>query len=85
MTKKKGKARGISKHLKKFIEGQKVAILRNASAAAFFPKQIHGLTGTIKGKRGKSYIVALKQGRKEKRFIIPVVHLKTLNNNRKSI
>jgi ribosomal protein L21E len=43
-----------------------------------FPKRIQGRTGIIKEKRGKSYIIKLKDLKKEKIFIINPIHLKKI-------
>jgi len=39
---------------------------------------MQGRTGVIEGKRGKCYIVKIKDYAQEKRFIIHPVHLKKL-------
>ncbi len=69
---------GISELFKELKEGDKVAITINKSFPNNIPKRIHGRTGVIKGKRGKAYIVNLKENNKEKTFIIKPEHLKKL-------
>lgn len=74
----------LSKYFQKFKENDYVAVKREISLDAKFPKRIQGRTGIIKGKRGESYIVKLKDRAKEKEFIIPAIHLKkiTLTNSK---
>ena len=78
MKSKKPSLRKISKHLKEFKPGEYVAIVRDGSVPSAFPKQIQGLTGTILSKRGRAYVVALKDKHKEKKYIVKPAHLKKL-------
>ena len=70
---KKGK---ISRIFQKLEKGNRVAIVREASEKANFSKRLQGKSGTIEGKRGKAYIVKLKDNNKEKTFTIKPVHLR---------
>jgi len=73
------KARGkISKIFQELKEGDRVAIIRDISENPRFPKRMQGRSGKIESKRGKAYIVKIKDYNKEKRFIIKPVHLKKL-------
>jgi large subunit ribosomal protein L21e len=73
----------LSKYFQKFKEGDAVAVKRDISLNANFPKRIQGKTGTIKGKRGKVYIVKIKDISKEKEFLIEPIHLKKIKQNKK--
>jgi len=72
----KGKIK-LSRYFQKLEKGDRVAIVRELSQKASFPKTLQGKTGTIEGKRGDCYIVKIKSG-KGKRFIIHPIHLKKL-------
>lgn len=79
--KKKIRERGkirLSKYFQKFEKGNKVAVVREASIAAGFPKTIQGRTGVIESKRGKAYIVKIFDKNQEKSYIIEPVHLKRI-------
>jgi len=73
----------LSEYFKELKEGDSVGVVKDASHASSFPDRIHGATGVIESKRGKAYIVKLKEFNKEKRFIIQAIHLKRLNNDNK--
>ena len=76
-VRERGKIR-FSEYFKELKIGDKVAIKQEKSVASFFPERIQGKTGTVIGKRGKGYIVAVKEILKEKKFIIPAIHLKRI-------
>lgn len=73
----KGKVR-LSRVFQEFKEGDRVCLVRELSQKGLFPKQFHGLTGTIEGKRGRAYMVRFKNGRIYKKLVIKPVHLKKL-------
>lgn len=67
----------ITKYLKEFKLGSKVIIKPNPSSHKGMPyKRFFGRLGTIVEKRGKSYIVKIKDGKKEKNIIARPEHLK---------
>jgi len=68
----------LSEYFKELKEGDSVALVKDASHASNFPDRIHGITGVIEGKRGKAYIVRVKDFNKEKRHIVQSIHLKKL-------
>jgi len=41
-----------------------------------------GRTGIVIGKRGRSYIVNIKDFNKEKTFIVPPIHLKRITSEK---
>jgi len=73
----KGKMK-LSRIFQELKEGDRVALVRELSVKASFPKRIEGKTGTVEGKRGKAYIVKIKDYNEEKRFIVKPVHLKKI-------
>lgn len=67
----------VEELLKEFKLHDKVIIGVNPSATGGFPPARYiGLVGTIVAKRGKSYIVAMRDGNKEKQLILRPEHLK---------
>ncbi len=73
----KGKIK-FSKYFQEFKEGEKVTVIRELALNPKFPKQIQGRSGTIKSRRGNSYLVNIKDLNKEKTYIIHPVHLRKL-------
>ncbi len=75
----RGKLR-FSKVFQTFNPEDKVAIVREISLKSNIPRRMQGKTGTIESKRGRSYMVKINDGKKEKRFIISPVHLRKIKN-----
>ena len=65
----------LSRYFQEFKQGDSVAVVREAAVGANFPKRLQGRTGKVKGKRGSSYIIDIKDQNKEKEFIIKPIHL----------
>lgn len=81
VRRKKIRTRGkfsLSKFFQKLRDGDKVGITIERAVQPRFPKRIQGKTGIIKEKRGKSYVVLIKDGNKLKEFVIAPIHLKKL-------
>lgn len=79
--KKKVRTRGklqLSKYFQELKEGETVAIVREPAVQSSFPVRMQGRTGSIEGKRGRAYIVKIKDQNKEKRFLIEPIHLKKI-------
>lgn len=74
--KEKGKV-SLSRYFQEFKDGDKVNLKLHPSVLGgrFFPR-FHGLTGTVIGKRGDCYKVAIMNGAKEKKLFIHPIHLK---------
>ncbi len=68
----------LSKYFQKFKEGNFVAVVRERSLTINFPERLQGRTGIIEGKRGKAYIVKIKDQTKPKQFLIEPIHLKKI-------
>ena len=66
----------FSEYFKSLKEGDRVAVKVEHSISNNIPKRIQGRNGTVIGKRGRSYIISLKELNKEKTFIIHPIHLK---------
>ena len=69
----------ITKYLQEFKIGGKVVIRPNPSSHKGMPyKRFIGKTGIIADKKGKSYIIKIKDGNKEKIIISRPEHLKAI-------
>ena len=67
----------ITKYLQKFEIGERVVIRPTPSSHKGMPfKRFVGKIGTIIEKRGKAYIVQIKNGEKEKKIIARPEHLR---------
>jgi len=66
----------FSKFFQKFDEGDYVAIVRELSQTASFPKKLQGRTGKVLGKLGKSYVVEINDQNMAKQYIVKPIHLK---------
>ena len=78
---KKVRTRGIiqlSRYFQEFKKGDLVAVVRESSIKSGFPARMQGRSGSVEGKRGKAYIINIKDQNKEKKFIIEPIHLKKL-------
>jgi large subunit ribosomal protein L21e len=73
----KGKL-SLQRYFQELKEGERVSVVRELSIPASFPKRLQGRTGTISGKRGKAYIIEIKDQNKEKTFLIEPIHLKKI-------
>jgi large subunit ribosomal protein L21e len=67
---------GLSRLLRQYKAGEKVLIRIDSSIHKGMPhRRYHGLIGTVVGQRGRSYIVEVSAGEREKRLIIRPEHL----------
>jgi len=73
----------LSKYFQEIEKGEKVAVIQEKAIASNFPKRLQGRTGTIEGKRGRFYVVKIKDQNKEKTFIIEPIHLKKIESSKK--
>ena len=81
VRRKKVRTRGklqLSRYFQELKEGIKVSIVRERSIAGSFPKRLQGRTGVVEAKRGRAYMIKLKDQNKEKRFLIEPIHLKKI-------
>jgi len=71
----KGKLK-TTKILQKFDSGDKVVIKIDPAIHKGMPhRRYHGKVGVIQSRRGRSYIVAVRQGKAEKEIIVRPEHL----------
>ncbi len=76
-VRERGKIR-LSQYFQKLLPGDRVCLYYNPQFPAGFPKRYIGRTAVVEGKQGRAYIVKLKDGSKEKRFVVMPIHLKKL-------
>ena len=79
--KKKIRTRGkiqLSRYFQEISSGDFVAVVKEPAVSSNFPKRIQGRTGVVEGRRGRSYIIKLKDQNKEKKFLIEPIHLKKI-------
>jgi large subunit ribosomal protein L21e len=69
----------ISRYIKQFKIGDKVVIDINSSSQKGMPfKRFQGLLGNVVEKKGRAFIVEIKDGNKTKKVITPAEHLKAI-------
>ncbi len=68
----------LSSYFQKFKENDSVAVTKDVSLNSNFPKRLQGRTGKVIGKRGRAYIIKLKDQEMEKEYLIEPVHLKKI-------
>lgn len=73
----------LSRYFQELDKGDFVAISREKSIQSSFPKKIQGRTGIVEEKRGKNYIIKIKDGNKNKKFLINPIHLKKIKQIKK--
>jgi len=78
---KKTRTRGklqLSRYFQELETGDSVAVVKENSVKSSFPARLQGRTGIVVGKRGKAYILKIKDQNKEKEFLIEPIHLKKI-------
>jgi len=68
----------LSSYFKIIEDGARVAVVDERGVRMSFPKRLRGMSGIVKGSRGKFKEILIKDGNKEKTFVIHPVHLKVL-------
>jgi large subunit ribosomal protein L21e len=72
----------LSKYFQKLKEGDFVAVSREKSIPANFKKRLQGSTGIVEEKRGRAYVIKIKEGKKEKRILTNPIHLKKIKQTK---
>lgn len=72
----------LSNYFQTFKEGDKVGVAREISLQPRFPMNLQGRTGEVVGKRGKAYIVLIKDNNKKKQYLIEPIHLKKIQQKK---
>lgn len=69
----------ITHVMKELPEGSRVAVKINPSIHKGMPHiRFQGQTGVVTGKRGNSFVVAIRHGNKPKTLVVRPEHLKTV-------
>ena len=72
----------LSKYFQELSKGDSVAVIREQAVQSSFPVRLQGRTGVVEGKRGKSYVIKIKDQAKEKTFLINSIHLKKIKQSK---
>jgi large subunit ribosomal protein L21e len=86
VNKKPVRTRGklqLSRYFQELNKGDFVAISREMAIQSSFPKRLQGITGVVEGRRGKAYIINIKDGNKDKQILIEPIHLKKIKQIKK--
>jgi large subunit ribosomal protein L21e len=73
----------LSRYFQELKIGDFVAISREPAVQSSFPERLQGITGVVKEKKGKVYIIKIKDGNKEKDILIEPIHLKKIKQIKK--
>ena len=88
MVKKKSvRTRGkvqLSKYFQELAIGDKVSVVREWSINSNFPERLQGRAGIVESKRGRAYVVKIKDQNKDKKFLIEAIHLKKIRSSLKN-
>ncbi len=68
----------VTRLLARFGIGEKVVIRPHPSVPEKPHPRFTGKLATVVGKQGKAYVVKFRDGRKEKKLVLPPVHLRRL-------
>ena len=86
VNRKSTRTRGKLELGRKFQElekNQPVAIIFERSLNSTIPRRMQGRTGVVLGKRGKHYIIEVKDMDKSKKYIVDSIHLKKIKEIKK--
>jgi large subunit ribosomal protein L21e len=75
---RKTKRTKISQFMKTFSNGDRVAIKIDSSVQKMPFRRFYGLTGKVVGRRGRAYVVEIRDSGKLKKIIAKPEHLKIL-------
>lgn len=68
----------FSRYFQPLKAGDSVALIRDLSFKASFPKRMQGRTGKVIAKRGSAYVVSVKDYDATKQFMVKPIHLKKI-------
>ncbi len=81
VRRKKIRTRGklqLSRYFQKLEQGDAVSIVLERALQPSFPKSLNGRTGVVESKKGRAYIVKVKDKKKEKEYLLQPIHLKKI-------
>ena len=79
--KKKIRTRGklqLSRYFQELNKGDIVSVVKEPAVQASFPERMQGRTGVVEDKRGRAFIIRIKDQSKEKKFLIEPIHLRKI-------
>jgi large subunit ribosomal protein L21e len=66
----------LGRLLREYAPGEKVNIIIDSSIAKGQPhKRFHGKVGVVRERRGRAYVIMIKDGEKEKQLIVRPEHM----------
>jgi ribosomal protein L21E len=68
----------LSKYFQKLSPGERVSVVKEKSLNSNFPKRLQGRSGVVEGKKGRIYVIKIKDNEKEKKYLIEAIHLKKI-------
>ena len=73
----------LTKYFQNFDSGDSVALVTELGVqGSGFPRRMQGRTGKVIEKRGKSYVVEIKDFDLKKKFVVRPIHLKKILNKK---
>jgi len=58
----------LSKYFQKLSPGERVSVVKEKSLNSNFPKRLQGRSGVVEGKKGRIYVIKIKDNEKEKKY-----------------
>ncbi len=74
----------LSRYFQKLKKGDFVAISREPAVQLSFQKRLQGITGVVEGKRGRFYIVKIKDHNEYKTLLVEPIHLKKIKQTKEN-
>ena len=74
----------FSRFLQPLATGDRVALVRELSFTAAFPKRWQGKTGIVVEKQGESYLVEVMDLNMKKHVVVRPIHLRKINQGVKA-
>ncbi len=72
----------LSRYFQGLNKGDFVAISREQAVPSNFPKRLQGITGVVEGRKGKVYVIGIKDGDKYKKILVKPIHLKKIKTHK---
>jgi len=66
----------LSKLFREFKEGDKISLVYVPGRNPDFPRRYQGRTGNVLRKQGNAFVVNIKDGGQNKKFVVKRIHLK---------
>jgi large subunit ribosomal protein L21e len=73
----------FSRYFQELKAGDFVAISREKSVPSNFPERLQGITGVVEGKRGRAYLIKVRDNNEYKELLVEPIHLKKIKQVKK--